>query len=112
MSPFVCQHVYLHHPVGLGRRLAARDLVDVLHPLRNLAPKRVLARKLAAARTKADKELAVGAVGVVGARGADAAALELLLRELGRDIGKLGTARALARRITRLRHEAGDHAME
>src|SRR5882672_8482014 len=71
----ISQHIHLLHHVGLRRGLAFGDLVDVLHAFDHLAPQRVLAGQAAAAVAEADEELAVGAVGVGRARGADAATL-------------------------------------
>src|SRR5262245_27748887 len=83
-SFLIREQIDLLHHVRVPRGLAAGDLVDVLHALDHLAPQRVLAGEAAAAVAEADEELAVGAVGIVGARGADAAALVDLARELGR----------------------------
>src|SRR2546423_11702937 len=87
LSFLVRQKIDLLHHVGLGRRVAFGDLVDVLHAFHHLAPERVLAGQAAAAVTEADEELAVGAVGIGSARRADAAALVDLGGELGRQIG-------------------------
>jgi hypothetical protein len=95
-----------------ARGLALGDLVDVLHALDHLAPQRVLAGQAAAAVAEADEELAVGAVGIGRARGADAAALVDLFRELGREVGIARAADADALGVAGLGHEALDDAVE
>jgi len=90
---------------------AMPDLIDVLHAVDHLAPDRVLAVEVRRVR-EADKELAIGAVGVAGARRSDGAALERRVAELGRQVGVLGAAGARSSRIAGLRHEARDHAVE
>src|SRR4029079_8644255 len=109
-------HVNFHHDVRIrnGSRswLAALDLVDVLHARDDLAPDRVLpGQALASGIVEADKELAVRRVGVGCACRADGAALEGLIRQLGRKIGQFRAACARACRIAGLRHEAVDHAV-
>src|SRR5262249_22750593 len=89
MSFLVGQQVDFLHFVGLWRRLAARDLVDILHAGDHLAPQRVLPGELPAAVAEADEELAIGTVGIAGARRPDAAAFEWLLAELRRQIRQL-----------------------
>src|SRR5450432_3790142 len=61
-------------------RLAALDLVDVLHPLDDLAPDRVLAVEERGV-AEADEELAVARIGVGRARHRQRAALVRLLGE-------------------------------
>uniref|UniRef100_A0A0C1QMA9 Uncharacterized protein n=1 Tax=Tolypothrix bouteillei VB521301 TaxID=1479485 RepID=A0A0C1QMA9_9CYAN len=107
----VGEDVGLLNDIRIGGRLATRDAVDVLHPFDDVAPQRVLAGEAAAAVAEADEELAVGAVRVAGAGGADAAPLIDFLAEFRRQIPILGAARAGTRRVTRLRHEAVDHAV-
>src|SRR6202171_5290414 len=103
-------HVRLDDLVGTLHRLAALDLVDVLHARRHLAPDRVLAveeRRV----VEADEELAVAGIGTGGARHRGGAAHVRLLVELSLEL-LAGTAGAGALRTAGLRHEAVDHAME
>src|SRR5690349_6098973 len=85
-SLLVGEQVDLLHLVGLWRRLAARNLVDGVHAVDHLAPQRILTGELPAAVAEADEKLAVGAIGIARARGTDAAALERLAGELGRQV--------------------------
>ena len=91
-------------------RLAALDLVDVLHALDDLAPDRVLAveeRRVG----EADEELAVGEVRALRARHRQRAAHVRLAVELGLQL-LARAAGAGAGRVAGLRHEAVDDAVE
>src|SRR5260221_7563976 len=102
--------LHLDDLVGLRRRLALLDRVDVFHARGDLAPDRVFAVE-EGRRREADEELAVGAVRVVGARHRDGAANVLFLAELGGELLS-GAAGAGALGIAGLRHEAVDDAVE
>src|ERR1700742_2631186 len=106
----VSRHTGFDDLVGILDRLAALDLVDVLHALGDLAPPRVLAVEEGRV-VEADEELAVAGIRAGGARHRGGAADMRLLVELGLQL-LAGTARAGAVRATGLRHEAVDHAME
>ena len=95
---------------GFLHRLAALDLVDVLHALGDLAPDRVLAVEEGGV-VEADEELAVGGIRAGRARHRGGAAHMRLLVELGLEL-LAGAAGAGALRAAGLRHEALDHAME
>src|SRR5215468_7554706 len=107
----VGSNLHLDDLVGVGDAAAAPaallDLVDELHTRGHLAPDRVLAVEKWR-RRKTDKELAVGAVWVVGAGHRSGAADVMLLRELRRQ-RLTGAAAAGARRISGLGHKAVDH---
>src|SRR5690606_12246790 len=96
--------------VRLAHRLAALDLVDVLHAFDDLAPHGVLAVEPGGI-SEADEELAVAGVRVHGAGHRDGAALVLLRGELRLEL-LTRAAGAGAPRATSLGHEAVDHAME
>src|SRR5271163_3416818 len=96
--------------VGILHRLAALDLVDVVHAIGDLAPDGVLLVEEARI-IEADEELAVGGIRACRARHRGGAAHMSFLVELGLEL--LATAaRAGALRAAGLRHEALDHAME
>src|SRR5262245_17006163 len=81
--------LHLDDLVGIGRRLAGRDLVDGVHAVDHLAPDRIFAVE-EGRRRKVDEELAVGAVRVARARRADGTALEArAVAELCRKVGIL-----------------------
>src|SRR5882757_1534640 len=103
-------HVRLDDLVRVLDRLAALDLVDVLHALGDLAPDRVLVVEEGGV-VEADEELAVAGIraGSAGHRGG-AADMRLLV-ELGLQL-LAGAAGAGTLRTTGLRHEALDHAVE
>src|SRR5579883_396659 len=103
-------HARLHDLVGVLHRLAALDLVDVLHALGDLAPNGVLAVQEGGV-VEADEELAVAGVGVGRARHRGGAAHMRFLVELGLQL-LARAAHAGAVRAAGLRHEAVDHAME
>src|SRR6266404_3491782 len=100
----------LHDLVRILHRLAALDLVDVIHAIRHPAPDRVLAVEEGRV-VEADEELAVAGIRARGARHRRRAAHMRLLGELGLELvaGAAGTGTV---RATGLRHEALDHAME
>src|SRR5260370_37357700 len=100
----------LHDLVGIVHRLAAFDLVDVLHARRHLAPDRVLVVEERGV-IEADEELAIGGIRAGGARHRGGAAHMRLVVELGLEL-LAGTAGAGALRAAGLRHETFDHAME
>src|SRR4029453_7338496 len=103
-------HARLDDLVGVLHRLAALDLVDVLHAGRHLAPDGVLAveeRRI----VEADEELAVAGIRARGARHRGGAAHMRLLGEFGFQL-LAGTAGAGTLRATGLRHETLDHAVE
>src|SRR5712691_13376474 len=79
------RHVGGDDAVGVGHRLAALDLVDVVHAFGHLAPDRVLAVEPGRVG-KADEELAVAGIGALRPRHRDGAAQVLLLRELGLEL--------------------------
>src|SRR5579864_7956263 len=60
-------HLHRYDLVRVLHRLAALDLVDILHARGHFAPHRVLAIEEARV-TEADEKLAVRGVGIVGAR--------------------------------------------
>src|SRR3984893_5545116 len=103
-------HMRLDDLVRVLHRLAALDLVDVLHARRHLAPHRVLVveeRRI----VEADEELAVAGIRAGRARHRGGAADMRFLVELGLEL-LAGAAGAGALRAPGLRHEALDHAME
>src|SRR3954451_1960141 len=106
----VGRHPCLDDLVGIAHRLAALDLVDILHARHHLAPDRVLAIEEPGI-VKANEELAVAGLGAGGARHRGRAAYMRLLVELGLQL-LAGAAGAGALRAAGLRHEAVDHAME
>src|SRR5665647_380461 len=106
----VQRHAGLDDLVGVLHRLAALDLVDVLHALGHLAPDRVLVVEEGSI-VEADEELAVAGIRAGGARHRGGAAHMRLLVELGLQL-LAGAAGAGALRTAGLRHEALDHAME
>src|SRR5438552_1680655 len=101
----------LHNLVRVLHRLAALDLVDVLHAFDDLAPHGVLLVEETGV-VEADEELAVGAVRVLRARHRGGAAHMRLGIELGRQVRIARPAGAGAVRASGLRHEAVDDAME
>src|ERR1700694_5732865 len=103
-------HACLDDLVRVLHRLAALDLVDVLHARRDLAPNRVLVVEERCV-VKADEELAVAGIRAGGARHRGGAADMRLLVELGLEL-LAGAAGAGALRTAGLRHEAVDHPME
>src|SRR5450432_413296 len=94
--------------VGVLYRLAALDLVDVLHALGHLVPDRVLAVEERGI-VEADEELAVAGIRAGGARHRGGAAHVRFLVELGLEL-LAGSAGAL--RTAGLGHEPLDHAVE
>src|SRR5882757_2161984 len=96
--------------VRILHRLAALDLVDVLHAISHLAPDRVLAVEEGRI-VEADEELAVAGIRARGARHRSGAAYMRLLVEFGLQL-LAGAAGAGALRATGLGHKALDHAME
>src|SRR6266478_5589569 len=103
-------HVRLDDLVGILHRLAALDLVDVLHACGHLAPHRVLAVEEGGI-VEADEELAVAGIRACRARHRGGAANMRLLVELGLQL-LAGAAGAGALRTAGLRHETVDDAME
>src|SRR2546423_8951009 len=103
-------HPRLDDLVGILHRLAALDLVDVLHARGHLAPDRVLAVEEGGV-VEADEELAVAGIRARRARHRGGAADMRLLVELGLQF-LAGAAGAGALRTAGLRHKALDHAME
>src|ERR1700741_341843 len=103
-------HARLQGLVGILHRLAALDLVDVVHAFGHLAPDRVLAVEEGGV-VEADEELAVGGVRVRRARHRGGAAHMRLLVELRLQL-LAAPAGAGAMRAAGLRHESIDHAME
>src|SRR6201996_4509039 len=96
--------------VRVLHRLAALDLVDVLHALGDLAPHGVLAVEERGI-VEAYEELAVAGIRAGRARHRGGAADMRFLAELGLEL-LAGTAGPGALRTSGLRHEALDHAME
>src|SRR6202035_2075185 len=81
-SSRIQRHVRLDDLVGILDRLAALDLVDVLHARRHLAPDRVLAVEEGGV-VEADEELAVAGIRARGARHRGGAADMRLRFEFG-----------------------------
>src|SRR5580704_8180968 len=102
--------VRLDDLVRVLHRLAALDLVDVVHAFGDLAPYRVLVVEERGV-VEADEELAVAGIRARRTRHRSGAAHMRLLAELGLEL-LAGTAGAGALRTSGLRHEAVDHAME
>src|SRR5437879_4204162 len=103
-------HARLDDLVRILHGLAALDLVDVLHPIRHLAPDRILAvekRRI----VEANEELAVGGIRARRAGHRSRAAHMWFPVELGLEF-LTGAAGAGAVRAAGLRHEAVDHAVE
>src|SRR3954447_20234718 len=96
--------------VGVAHRLAALDLVDVLHALHDIAPGGVLVVEEGRI-AETDEELAVAGIGIAGARHRHRTAHVRLLVELRLEL-LAGAAGAGAMRAAGLRHEAIDHAVE
>src|ERR1700736_4036927 len=96
--------------VRVLHRLAALDLVDVLHARRHLAPDGVLIVEERCI-VEADEELTVAGIRAGGTRHRGRSAHMWLLIELGLEL-LAGTAGAGALRASRLRHETFDHAVE
>src|SRR4029077_6376581 len=97
-------HCRLDDLVGVAHRLAALDLVDVLHALHDIAPGGVLVVEEGRV-AKTDEELAVAGIGIARARHRHRAAHVGLLVELGLEL-LAGAAGAGAMRTAGLRHEA------
>src|ERR1700712_2484181 len=96
--------------VGIPHRLAALDLVDVLHARGDLAPHRVLVVEEGSI-VEADEELAVAGIRAGRARHRGSAADMRFLVEFSLEF-LAGAAGAGALRASGLRHEAVDDAME
>src|SRR5213593_677770 len=96
----VGRHLRLDDLVGIAHRLAALDLVDVLHAGRHFAPGGVLAVEEARV-VEADEELAVAGIRILRARHRDGAAHMRLTVELGLEL-LAGAAGASALRATGL----------
>src|SRR5215469_17760333 len=107
-------YLHLDDAVGVDHRARARialfDRIDVLHSLGHLTDDGVLAVE-EIRFVEADEELAVGGIGIVGARHSDGAAHEVRLTELRLELMPRA-ARAGAGGIAGLRHETRDHPME
>src|SRR6056297_1205484 len=86
-------HLDADHPVGVRGRLATGDGVHMFHSIDDAAIDRVLPVEEMIVR-EADEELAVGAVGVLTARGTQRAAIMGHTRELGLEIGQVAAAGA------------------
>src|SRR6187431_912128 len=100
----VRSHPRLDDLVGIAHRLAALDLVDILHARRDLTPDRILAVEERGI-VEADEELAVAGIGARRARHRGGAAHMRLLVEFGLEL-LAGAAGAGALRAAGLRHEA------
>src|SRR6267154_4861257 len=109
-SRVVEHHAGLNNLVGVLHRLAALDLVDVLHAGRHLAPDRVLVVEERCI-VKADEELAVAGIRAAGARHRGGAADMRFLVELGLEF-LAGAAGAGSLRASRLGHETFDDTVE
>src|SRR5258708_4624275 len=103
-------HAGLDDLVRVLHRLAALDLVDVLHARRDFAPDRVLVVEEGSI-VEADEELTVAGIRAGGARHRSGAAHMRLLVELGLQL-LAGAAGAGALRTPGLRHKAFDHAVK
>src|SRR3569623_1435530 len=109
------------HLVGIAHRLAALDLVDILHAGDDLAPDGVLLVEEAGI-VEHDEELRIGAVRVLRTGHRDHAANMRLAAELLLEVRIVRATGAGARHVALvgiavldvagLRHEAIDHAME
>src|SRR3954462_1309865 len=106
----VQRHPRLDDLVGVLHRLAALDLVDVLHARGDLAPDRVLAVEEGGI-IEADEELAVAGIRARGAGHRGGAADMRFLVEFGLQL-LAGTAGAGAVRAAGLRHETFNDAVE
>src|SRR5690242_1096239 len=105
----VGRHSRLDDLVGIANRLAALDLVDVLHALDDVAPGGVLVVEEGGV-AEANEELAVAGIRVAGARHRDGAAHMRFLVELGLELlARAAGARAMG--AAGLRHEAVDDAV-
>src|SRR3954451_4584933 len=96
--------------VGVAHRLAALDLVDILHALGDFPPGRILAIEEAGI-VEADEELAVAGVRALGACHRDRAAHMRLAIDLGLEL-LAGTAGPGPLRASGLRHEPLDDAVK
>src|SRR5690242_6084077 len=108
-----------HDLVGILHRLAALDLIDILHAFDDLAPHGVLAIEEGGV-VEADEELRIRRVRVLGARHRASTAAVIGVGELGLEVRLVGAAHARARRrigrlrgvaeldVAGLRHEAVD----
>src|SRR6266404_3110021 len=96
--------------VGVAYRLAALDLVDILHALGDFPPRRILAVEETGI-VEADEELAVAGVRALGARHRDGATHMRLAIELGLEL-LAGAAGSGALGASGLRHESLDDAVK
>ncbi len=101
----------LHDLVGVGHRLAALDLVDIVHAGDDLAPGGVFPVEERCV-VEADEKLRIGRIRALGARHRHGAAHMRLGVELGLDVGIFRAAGPRAVRAAGLRHEAFDHPVE
>ena len=98
--------------VRIGRRLAALELIDHIHPANDLADHGVLAVEKRAVGEH-DEELAVGRIRIARARHADHAARIGHVGELSLQVGIFRAAGAVAvLAVAGLCHESVDDAME
>src|SRR3954464_10820351 len=109
-SARVSGHMRLDDLVRILHRLAALDLVDVVHALGHLAPDRILAVEEGGV-VEADEELAVAGIRACRARHRSGAADMRFLVEFSLEL-LAGTAGAGALRAPGLCHEALYHAVE
>ena len=73
--------------------VALLDIVDKIHAVHHAPEHRILPIEIGRI-VKADEELAVGAVGIGGARHRHGAPAMLFIAELGGQVGLVGTAHA------------------
>src|SRR2546423_6585577 len=104
-------HRRLDDLVRVLHRLAALDLVDVLHAFDDLAPHGVLLVEEAGV-VEADEALAIRTVRVLRARHRGGAAYMGVRAQLRRQVRIARATGARAMRAAGLRHEALDHAVE
>src|SRR5690554_1413311 len=100
-----------NHLVGIADRLAALDLVDIVHAFNDLAPDSVLLVEERGV-AEADEELRIGAVRALGAGHRGGAALIRLIAEFLLQIGVFRATGAAAVGAAGLGHEALDHAVK
>src|SRR5690606_18725574 len=104
-------HAHRYDGIGIAHRLAALDLVDIVHSFDDLAPGRVLLVE-PGRLVEADEELRIGRVRVHRTSHRARATNMARRGKLCLEVRQLRAAGAGAGWVTRLRHEAIDHAVE
>src|ERR1700721_1672124 len=97
--------------VGIADRLAALDLIDVLHARNYLAPDRILAVEKGRV-AEADEELRIGRIRTRGGGPLNGSAHRRLSGELGLEGGIFRPPRPGSLGTTGLGHESVDHAVK